>query len=77
MKKQVFTFYIHTSHGKRNQVKIIDNYTMDFFSTTEKDATKQAIKSIRDMFKGETFSYIRPQLLKVWDLNDWISNKNK
>lgn len=76
MKTQVFTFYIYTSHGKRNQAKLIDNYTMDFFSTTEKDAIKQAIKSIRNMFEGETFSYIRPQLLKVQSMDEYITNKN-
>ncbi len=75
MKTKVFIFDVVTSHGRRNEEKIIDNYTIEIFSSTEKKAEKSAIKSIRNMFEGHVFSYIRPRLLNIQTLSEHITNQ--
>lgn len=74
MKTNVYVFYVVTSHGRRNEDKIIDNYTIEIFSSTEKKAEKSAIRYVRNMFEGHVFSYIRPKLLNTKTLSEHITN---
>ncbi len=72
-KENVYIFEVYYSHAPRNRPQISDYAYITITATTEKQATREVKKAIRERHKYATqphvFGHIRARLKKVEQIN--------